>query len=186
MECGWSRRKLRRSFGSGVALMNPPVDTSSFQLAGEPDPEEDEKLAQREREAREYIARFTGASPIKETLLAFGVSDILALFLVRFEEPIRWDGEEDAEIWVVVGDLPPAHLVTDDCINPPDALETYCVFMEDWADRVLKGEDLEGAYLVTAEPTQEHAEMLKSRIEFIRDEIIPVVQAQAREKAALQ
>ena len=169
-----------------VAPMNPPVDTSSFQLAGEPDPEEDEKLAQRDREARDYIASFSWAPPIKETLLAFGVSDILALFLVRLEEPIRWRGEEDAELWVVVGDLPPAYFATDHSPDPAEALETYCVIMEDWADRVLQGEDLEEAYPIAAEPTQEHAEMLKSRIEFIREEIIPVVQAQAREKTGLQ
>lgn len=154
--------------------MNPPVDTSTFQLQGEPDPEEDAKLAEREGEARNYLASFSWAKPVQETLLAFGVSRILALFLVRFVEPIKWAGEEDKELWVVVGDLPPAYFGTDDSPDPAEALETYCVFMEDWADRVLLGEDLETAYPIAAAPTEEHARMLKSRIEFIRDEIIPI------------
>lgn len=155
--------------------MNPPVDTSFFQLAGVPDPDEDTRLAVREEEARTYVESFTWSGPIREVLLAFGMSGILSLFLVRFEEPIRWEGEEDAELWVIVGDLPPAYFTTDDSPNPAEALETYCVFMEDWADRILSGDDLEGAYPVAAAPTEEHAGMLKSRLEFIRQEIIPIV-----------
>ncbi len=155
--------------------MNPPVDTSAFQLEGVPDAEEDALLAQREDEARNYVASFGWSKPIQEILLAFGMSGILALFLVRFDEAVRWEGEEDAELWVVIGDLPPAYFATDDSPNPGEALETYCIFMEDWADRILKGEDLAGSYPVAAAPTVEHAEMLKSRIEFIRGEIIPLV-----------
>lgn len=76
--------------------------------------------------------------------------------------------------WVIVGDLPSAYFATDDSPNPAEALETYCVFMEDWTDRILNGEDLKGAYPIAAAPTEEHARMLKSRIEFIRQEIIPL------------
>jgi hypothetical protein len=156
--------------------MNPPVDTSSFQLAGVPDPEEDAQLAEMEEEARDYVRTRPWSKPIREMLLAFGVSRILALFLVRFDKPIRWEGEEDTELWVIVGDLPPAYFATDDSPNAAEALETYCVFMEDWADRILNGDSLEGAYPIAAAPTQEHARMLKSRIELIRHEIIPTVE----------
>lgn len=155
--------------------MNPPVDTSSFQLAGVPDPEEDARLAVREEEARAYVGSFAWSKPIREVLLAFGMSGILSLFLFRFEEPIRWEGEEDIELWVIVGDLPPAYFATDDSPKPGEALETYCVFMEDWASRILNGEDLTGAYPIAAAPTEEHARMLKSRLEYIRQEIIPIV-----------
>lgn len=155
--------------------MNPPVDTSAFQLAGVPDPEEDAQLAALEAEAREYINTRPWSTPIGEMLLAFGVSRILALFLVRLNSPVQWDGEEDTELWVIVGDLPPAYFATDDSPNPAEALETYCIFMEDWADRVLNGEDLEGAYPIAAPPTEEHARMLKSRLEFIRQSVIPIV-----------
>jgi hypothetical protein len=155
--------------------MNPPVDTSSFQLSGVPNPEEDAQLAVLEEEARDYVSTRPWSKPIREILLAYGLGRILALFLVRFEEPIRWDGEEDAELWVVVGDLPPAYFGTDDSPNPVEALETYCIFMQDWADRILNGDDIDGAYPMAAAPTEEHARMLKSRIEFIRQELIPTV-----------
>lgn len=72
--------------------MNPPVDTSGFQLAGVPHPEEDAQLAELEAEARDYVLTRPWSKPIGEMLLAFGVSRILALFLVRFDEPIRWEG----------------------------------------------------------------------------------------------
>jgi hypothetical protein len=156
--------------------MNLPVDTSSFQLAGVSDPEDDAQLAELEEEARDYVGTRPWSKPIREMLLAFGVGRILALFLVRFGEPIRWEGQEDSELWVIVGDLPPAYFATDDSPNPAEALETYCVFMEDWADRILNGDDLKGAYPIAAAPTAEHARMLKSRIEFIRQEIIPTVE----------
>ncbi|WP_395671827.1 hypothetical protein [Phenylobacterium sp.] len=156
--------------------MNPPVDTSFFQLAGVPNPEEDSQLAELEEEARDYVRTRPWSKPIREMMLAYGLGRILALFLVRFEEPIRWEGEEDAELWIVVGDLPPAYFGTDDSPNPAEALETYCVFMEDWADRILEGRHLEDAYPIAAAPTEEHARMLKSRIEFIRQEIIPTIE----------
>lgn len=75
----------------------------------------------------------------------------------------------------MIGDLPSAYFATDDSPNADEALETYSVFMEDWADRILQGESLEGAYPISAAPTAEHAQMLKSRVAFIRSEIIPLV-----------
>lgn len=157
--------------------MNPPVDTTGFQLGGVPEPEEDARLAEMESEARAFLASFPWAKPVEEMLLAFGVSRILSLFLVRFREPIVWEGESDTELWVVVGDLPSAYFATDDSPNAEEALETYAVFMEDWADRILSGESLEGAYPIAAAPTSEHAAMLKSRTAFIRSEIVPLVRA---------
>jgi len=44
--------------------------------------------------------------------------------------------------------------------------------MEDWAFNVLKGNSLEDSFPVDAEPTQEHAEMLRQRIVFLRTEIL--------------
>ena len=52
-------------------------------------------------------------------------------------------------------------------------LECYSDLMEDWADAVLTGGNLSKCYPVEAAPTRENAEMLKSRIEFIREELMP-------------
>ena len=73
-----------------------------------------------------------------------------------------------------MGDLPPAYFVVDECHEPADALEVYCDIMEDWADNVIAAADLSASYPVAVEPTIEHAHMLKGRIEFIREELIPL------------
>lgn len=74
----------------------------------------------------------------------------------------------------MVGDLPPAYFVVDGCRQPADALEVYCELMEEWADNVMAGADLSASYPVSVEPTTKHAHMLKGRIEFIREKLIPL------------
>jgi hypothetical protein len=77
------------------------------------------------------------------------------------------------ELWTVVGDLPPAYLVTDDAETPAEVLEAYCERMDDWADRVISKGNLSESFPVAAQPTTEHAEMLRARLEFIRAKLIP-------------
>ena len=104
--------------------------------------------------------------------LAFGVGGIIGLFLVSFAGLVA--GFEDRDLWVVVGDLPPAYFVIDLALTAPAALETYCELMEDWADAVLSGGNVSDCFPIAAEPTEEHARMLLSRLEYIRQEFIPI------------
>ena len=46
--------------------------------------------------------------------------------------------------------------------------------MEDWAEGVLSGGDVSGCFPIAVEPTEEHARMLLSRLEYIRQEFIPI------------
>ncbi|WP_337185321.1 hypothetical protein [Phenylobacterium sp.] len=135
--------------------------------------EEIEGLWALQAEARDFVERDSHA-PILNLVLAFGVASILALFLVRFERPRK---PEDAERWAVVGDLPPMHFETDDTPTPALALRLYCAIAQDWADNVLEGRDLSESYPIEVAPTREHAEMLLSRIDFIRRELIPLAEA---------
>jgi hypothetical protein len=73
----------------------------------------------------------------------------------------------------VVGDLPSMHFETDDTPTPALALQLYCAIAQDWADNVLAGRDLSESYPIPIAPTQQHAEMLLGRIDFIRQELIP-------------
>lgn len=66
------------------------------------------------------------------------------------------------------------HFETDDAPTPSDALRLYCAIAQDWADNVLAGRDLSESYPIEVEPTAEHAQMLLSRIEFIRREMVPL------------
>lgn len=73
----------------------------------------------------------------------------------------------------VVGDLPSICFETD-VRTPADALRLYCAIAQDWADNVLAGYDLSESYPIAVEPTRDHAEMLLSRVEFIREKLIPL------------
>ncbi len=160
--------------------MADPVDCSRFPVGEDIDydsPEERKGLEQLRDDARGFIESRPWSPPIAELLLAFGVSPILALFLVRHTEPIA-QGERagDLESWVVVGDLPFMLFEPDEARTPARALELYCAIAQDWADRVLANDDLSESYPIPVAPTEEHAEMLLRRIDFIRKELIPLAQ----------
>ncbi len=61
---------------------------------------------------------------------------------------------EDAERWVVVGDLPSLHFKTDDARTPASAMDLYCAIAQDWADNVLTGSDLSESYPIPVAPTK--------------------------------
>ena len=161
------------------------VDTSNFPVGLDIDygtAEEIGRLKALQSEAERFV-RNDAHAPILELVLAFGVAPMLALFLVRFEHPRK---PEDAERWAVVGDLPPMHFETDDTPTPALALQLYCAIAQDWADSVLAGSDLSECYPVEVAPTQEHAEMLLSRIDFIRRELVPLAEVASQDQAGEQ
>lgn len=149
------------------------IDTSAFQeeskITGD-DPDDTKLLREMAAEARAYIEDFEWSPPIESLHLGLGVGGVIAAFLVQFEEEI--DGTDDDALWVVVGDLPSAYVVVEPDDDGVAALERYCEVMEDWAFNVLKGNSLDDSFPVEAEATDEHAEMLNSRIAFIRTEIL--------------
>ena len=162
--------------------MNPPVDTAAFQFGvgrgGYPD--EASLFGEMASKARAFIQTHRWAPPIKNLLLAFGVGGIHALYLVQFEHGIAGTGNGDTESWVVVGDGPSMVFETDDARTPARALELYCCIADDWADKVLAGDDLSDSYPIPVAATAEHAKMLKGRVEFIRKKLIPKAKRDAK------
>lgn len=75
----------------------------------------------------------------------------------------------DSWLWVIVGDLPSAYLVTDDLKSPRDALEGYCELMMDWVNAVKTQADLTHQFPVEAPPTLGNAAALKKRIGMLRE-----------------
>lgn len=154
--------------------MDQLVDTSSFPTGENLDYESEEEVEQLEvlrAEAWRYLHTYRWAPPIADLVLAFGLAPILALFLARRGPGTR---PEDAERWVVVGNLPSMHFETDEAPTPAVALRLYCAIAQDWAENVLEGRDLSDSYPIPVAPTREHAEMLLSRIDFIRTKLIPM------------
>lgn len=104
------------------------------------------------------------------------VGGVVAVFLFRIY-PAR--SEVDEWLWVVVGDLPPAYLVTDGAPNPACALSAYLELMGEWVKAAQAGEPVDELIPVlthgSAEdipPTAENAEMLASRLEFVEERIL--------------
>jgi hypothetical protein len=165
---------LPRSHAELVFGMVQLVDTSSFPVGVDIDYESDEERKRVQAltdEAFAFVRRYRWTPPIEKLVMAFAVAPIVGLYLMRFEPGGR---PEDRERWVVVGDLPSMHFETDDTPTPALALQLYCAIAQDWADNVLAGRSLSESYPIPVQPTREHAEMLLSRVDFIRTELIPL------------
>lgn len=148
----------------------PPGLVARSDLAEVYEPEDAAEIEAMFDEAVDFIQSHDWAPPIDDIRIAYGIGGVIAVFFVRLREPIA---DDDDALWVIVGDLPSAFMVTDDISNAPDALQAYCELMDDWVAAVLHGHSLDQVFPVRAAPTRDHAEMLASRMRFIREEIIP-------------
>lgn len=116
-----------------------------------------------------YLSNQSWCRLIQSSYLGYAVPAVLGVFLVRIV-PAR--PGIDHMLWVVVGDLPPAHLVCDG--NPTwfEALEGYVFEMERWVAAVRTSGPFEDVIPVRAARTLEQADMLAGRLRFICDEIL--------------
>lgn len=154
--------------------MSPAIDTPTFPVGRNLDYESAAELAELEvlkAEAWRFVTSWRWDPPIADLVLAFGLAPVIGLYLMRFAPGGR---PEDAERWVVVGNLPSMHFETDDTPTPALALRLYCAIAQDWADNVLAGRDLSDSYPIPVAPTREHAEGLLGRVDFIRRRLIPL------------
>ncbi|MEO6133932.1 MAG: hypothetical protein ABIP35_02190 [Ginsengibacter sp.] len=121
-------------------------------------------------EAKNYIEDFDWCVSTKKCWYDkdFGIYEKIGIFLFEIE-PLNEN--VDDFIWVVVGDLPSVYL--DKSIKTgQEALEQYCELMQEWADSVKSGNSLEECYPVPVDPTIENAELLNSRIAFVKRELL--------------
>ncbi len=121
------------------------------------------------REAEDYLLAFKWCKKIEESYFGLGVGGVVAVFLFKIV-PGRVDVDE--WIWVVVGDLPPAYITTDDAPNAACALDGYIGAMLEWVEAVLAGRSVEKTIPVNAAPTRENALALRSRLAFLDKEIL--------------
>ncbi len=136
------------------------------------DDDEEDTLPLREmaESARRYIAAQDWCPPITAMYFAGGIGGIVALFLVEFTTKI---GGTDSRLWVVNGDLPNAYLVVEMDDNTREALERYCLLMDVWIGDVLTSGDFKNVFPVAAPRTFENAELLRRRLDFLREDIVP-------------
>jgi hypothetical protein len=133
------------------------------------DEEDTQLLRELIARAKRYIEGFAWCKDLRETYFGLGVGGIFAVVLTRIE-PAREDVDE--WLWVVVGDLPPLYLVTDDAPNPAAALDAYIGEAERWVAAVRAGEPVDDLMPTGAPPTSEWADQLDSRLRFLDREIL--------------
>jgi hypothetical protein len=145
------------------------TEITGSEISGE-DAEDTALLKGMASDARAYVESHEWCPPIRGFRLAYGVGGVIALFHFEFTEAI--DGTDEA-LWVVVGDVPSAYFVYEGNEDPAAALEQYCALMEEWALAARQGESVDECFPVDAEANRENAEMLLTRIAFIRTELVP-------------
>lgn len=143
--------------------------TSVEEMVGE-DGEETEQWKSLLRKAESFLGSFAWCAGIRKKHLGLGVADIVGVFLFEIE-PAK--PGVDSLLWVVVGDIPPAYLVTDEAPDPPSALRTYISEMRGWVEAVKAGKPVTDLIPVNGAPTRDNAMALESRLAFIEREILP-------------
>ena len=128
-------------------------------------------------EATKFLSQFKWCKAIIQSSLGIGVPGVVGVFLFRIEPT---SDDVDDLLWVVVGDLPPAYLVTDEAPNPALALDCYVDEMNKWVEAVKAGKPTTGLIPVNASATLEYAKMLQSRLRFLRREILPYFKKQLK------
>ena len=138
---------------------------------GDEEPQEDaparSKLFDR---ASSYLLSFSWCDQILESYFGLGVGRLVAVFLFRIR-PTR--PEVDKWLWVIVGDLPFAYLVTEQTPNPACALKAYIVLMRQWVEAVMRGESVEDLIPVNVEPDVTWAAELQGRLDLLEAELLP-------------
>jgi len=120
-------------------------------------------------EAHNYLVGHAWCANITESYFGFGVGGLVAVFLFRI---VPVEDRIDDEIWVIVGDIPPLYISTDNAPNPACALDGYMGAMEEWAEAVLLGRSTDNLPPMSADATPENGKELKKRLEFIDKNIL--------------
>lgn len=135
------------------------------------DSEEDTELLRgMADEARVFLNQFDWCKEIREFYFGLGIGGILAVFLARI---LPSNEHVDEWLWVVVGDLPQAYMVTDAASKPVAALRGYIEEMREWVAAVRAGESVDNVIPVNAPATLQNADALCSRLDHIERELIP-------------
>jgi hypothetical protein len=127
-------------------------------------PEETSLLLDLAERAERYLTSFRWCQSVREIYYGEGIGKIVGLFLCRI---VPCENGVDEWLWVIVGDVPSAYLVTDACKNPAEAFDTYTEEMSKWIELAREGKSSQSVIPVNAPATPEEAERLRLRLELI-------------------
>jgi len=135
------------------------------------DDDETRRLRVMELKARDFITNTDWCNGIRDFYFGDGIGDVVAIFFARII-PARLSVDE--YVWIVVGDIPPAYLVSDDCPTPKAALEGYIWEMRKWVALAKQGKSSRDVIPVNAPATPQWAETLNSRLDALEQKLIPL------------
>ncbi|ESY90803.1 MULTISPECIES: hypothetical protein [unclassified Mesorhizobium] len=137
------------------------------------DPDADDNLDAAHLEARQYLMSFGWGKNIKAEYFGYGVEGIVYIFLFEIAS-----GKPDVPqwVWVIVGDVPPAYMPGDDIGTPFEALDGYIGAMEDWVEAARQGKSVADLIPVNVPATPANAEMLGSRLKFLDERVLPLLE----------
>ncbi|MGZ8695233.1 MAG: hypothetical protein ACXWYS_07320 [Gaiellaceae bacterium] len=156
-----------------------PVDltrlTPSNELRGE-DGEDHELVQEMLQRAYAYLSAFSWCRAIRECYAGdVAIGKVVLVLLFRIDP--AHEGVDDW-LWVVVGDLPPAYLVTDEAPTASEALRGYVHEMRRWIEAVKHGEPVDQLIPVETfggdalEPTPEIVDLLERRLDYFENELL--------------
>ena len=134
------------------------------------DSKDTELLRAMAAEAEEYLLSFAWCETILHRYFGAGVGGIVGVFFFGIRPSRKGI---DQWLWVVVGDLPRAYFVVDQCKTPAQVLNLYISHMKQWIEFARKGKSHSDLIPVDVPPTPEWAEQLAPRIEFLDEAILP-------------
>ncbi|MCP4321039.1 MAG: hypothetical protein GY787_04165 [Alteromonadales bacterium] len=124
-------------------------------------------------ESVEYAKSFINAQiwcdQITDSYLGLYEEGIIAIVLFKIESK---QSNVDDCIWSITGDIPPAYITCDSALDPISALDGYIGAMDEWVEAVQKGESVDELIPVNVAPTEGDAEMLKSRLDLLFENIV--------------
>ena len=155
-----------------IGLIDRSCLTPISQIAGE-DEDETKELHELYAEAERFLLKFRWCKKVDCAYLGYGVGGVLGIFYVEIE-PGSID--VDKYLWVIVGDIPPAYIVTDKAKSPGQAIRIYIELFREWVDAVKAGSSVQGLMPANVPPTLENAALLESRLIFLEENIVTQVQ----------
>jgi len=122
--------------------------------------------------ATAFLAGQPWCSRVLSTVPVFAIAGVIGAFRCSL---IPRQPEADVMVWVIVGDVPPAYIVHEPGDSWQDALAGYVSEMERWVDAVRAGQRPgDDVIPVNVPATSENADLLASRLGFIRTNLVEV------------
>ena len=117
-----------------------------------------------------FVRGFRWCREVTACTLGFAVAGVVGIFRVDLVP----GASADPTVWVIVGDLPPAHIAYEPDDSWQDALRGYVTEMRLWTEAAAAGGDVSELIPVNAPPTAEYAAMLSGRLDFLERRLIDV------------